>query len=50
MMKNKTDIDLIEILMNCELDFDIRIQAAKELLLRTGVNKPWEELPKIILQ
>lgn len=36
MMKNKTDVELIEIIMNCELDYDIRVNAAKEIMRRTS--------------
>lgn len=35
-MENKKDIELIEIVMNCELDYDIRIQAAKEIMRRSN--------------
>jgi|GEM_PF-6713418 len=33
-LESKKDTELIDIVMNCELDFDIRKHAAKELLNR----------------
>ncbi len=36
MMKNKKDVELIEIIMNCELDYDIRVQATKEMMRRSN--------------
>lgn len=36
MMNTKTDVELIEIIMNCELDYDIRVQAAKEIMKRNN--------------
>lgn len=36
MMNTKTDVELIEIIMNCELDYDIRVQAAKEIMRRSN--------------
>lgn len=37
MMETKKDIELIEFVMNCELDFDFRKYAAMEIMRRTGV-------------
>ena len=34
MMSTKTDVELIEIMMDCELDYDIRVHAAKEIMRR----------------
>lgn len=33
-MEKKQDTELINIVMECELDFDIRIHAAKEIMNR----------------
>lgn len=38
-MESKNDAELIDIVMNCELDFDIRKHAAKEILRRTKVGE-----------
>ncbi|GAB6926030.1 hypothetical protein JCM10914A_56140 [Paenibacillus sp. JCM 10914] len=40
-MENKQDTELIEIIMNCELDIDCRVHAAKEIIKRLGVNAQW---------
>lgn len=45
-MESKKDTELIDIVMNCELDFDIRKHAAKEVIKRLGVNTPWIVNPK----
>ncbi|GIP02071.1 hypothetical protein J28TS4_04780 [Paenibacillus lautus] len=37
-MENKQDTELINIVMECELDFDIRIHAAKEIW-----NRLWRD-------
>jgi hypothetical protein len=37
-METKKDIELIDIVMNCEWDFDIRKHAAEEILKRAGVD------------
>lgn len=39
-MESKTDIELINIVDNCELDLDCRKHAAIEIYKRVGVN-PW---------
>lgn len=36
-LEAKSDTELIEIIMNCELDYDCRIHAAKEIYTRLGV-------------
>lgn len=41
-MESKQDIELIDIVMNCGLDFDCRVHAAKEVIKRLGVNTPWD--------
>lgn len=40
-LERKSDNDLIEAVMNCELDFDYRKHAAMEIMQRLGVNAPW---------
>lgn len=47
-MENKQDIELIDIVMNCELDFDCRKHAAMEAIKRSGVNKSWDEIAEIM--
>lgn len=37
MMDTKQDVELIEFVMNCQLDFDFRKCAAMEIMRRTGV-------------
>jgi hypothetical protein len=37
-LENKQDTELINIVMECELDFDIRINAAKEIW-----NRVWRD-------
>jgi len=36
MLESKTDIELINIVDNCELDYDIRVEAAKLIYRRLG--------------
>lgn len=49
-MENKQDIELIEVIMNCELDFDCRVHAAKEVIKRLGVSAPWGQSQEIMSQ
>lgn len=42
-LENKKDTELIDIVMNCELDYDCRICAAKEIMKRLGVVRDGQE-------
>jgi predicted small metal-binding protein len=46
-METKKDIELIDIVMNCEWDLDFRKHAAMEIMKRAGVTEPWQESHKI---
>lgn len=47
-MESKKDAELIEIIMNCELDFDCRKHAAMEAIKRLGVSAQWVVNKKIM--
>lgn len=49
-MESKQDIELAEIIMNCELDFDCRKHAAIEYIKRLGVSAAWVVNRKITSQ
>ncbi|MCV4233345.1 hypothetical protein OHJ21_19360 [Virgibacillus sp. LDC1] len=40
-MGTKSNNELIEIIMDCELDMDYRKHAAMEVIKRLGVSAPW---------